>query len=101
MCFPLTMLSAYPSATSMTARLRLSSSWPHSRRQQAQMNSRNLRALTFPMRDLNIGSGSSHSSHSASVTASFLPQDEIHRPAAARVESGTAAVGEDVGVGAA
>src|SRR5262245_26632410 len=70
------------------------------RRQQAHPNSRNLRSLTLPLRNSSIGVGSLHSSHSSSVMASLLAQDQVEAPATSRVRTWLPAVAEKVGGGA-
>src|SRR5262249_15886597 len=70
-------------------------------RQQAQAKSRSFRSLALLCKNSSIGSGSVHSSHSASVMASLLAQDEVERPAPPDVRPRPPAMREDFGGAAA
>src|SRR5262249_8460765 len=49
-------------------------------RQQATANSPSFRSLALPRRNSSIFCGSGQASHSCSVMASLLPQDQVHGP---------------------
>src|SRR5262249_12506128 len=95
--------SANCSTTSTVALPRSCGISPQIQRQQAQAQSRNFRSVAtlFRRMDRSILLGSGQVSHSSSVMALFLPEDEVHGPAAADVWPGAAQVTEEGRVGTA
>src|SRR5262249_12658175 len=96
--------SANPSrirSISITASRSRSRSIHQTLRQQVTAKSRSLRSLAFPRRKSSIFSGSVQVSHSVSVMASPLAQDEVHHPASPDVWPWTSTVSKDVLVRAA
>src|SRR5262245_3663805 len=70
-------------------------------RQQSQTNKASLRLCFGKQTCLSMAIGSLvQVSHSASVTALLLPQQEVNAPASAPMRAGAAQVFEDVGVSA-
>src|SRR5262245_12044537 len=86
------------SETSTAARLRSSSSSSQIPRQHATTNSLSLRSLALSCRASSMGFGWEQASHSASVTASLPPEQEVHDPAPPHMLARLAAVAEDLAV---
>src|SRR5262245_59399267 len=73
------------------------------RRHTATTKRRAFRSVSLPLafRKSSIGVGSVQASHSASVMASLLAQDQVHDPTATHMLTRLAAVVQDVRIGAA
>src|ERR1700677_461571 len=72
-----------------------------SRQAQAHRKRTAFRSLTLPRKNSSVLCGSLQVSHSVSVMASLLPQDQIHYPAASNMQPWPPAMGQDFRVGAA
>src|SRR5262249_34181143 len=92
----LSVPSATRSPASISARYCGSDSRCWTRRQAAAMSSLNFRLLTLPRRNPSIAAGSVQASHSASVMASPLPQEQVHDPADPNVWAWLPTMPEDV-----